>query len=51
MIANVQEPVIRQTVLEGTSAMKAGKPLTLGSLDVEGTTRHIDIEVVAEPIS
>jgi type II secretory pathway component GspD/PulD (secretin) len=50
-IAGVQEPVIRQTSLEGTSAMKPGKPLTLGSLDIENTTRHIDIEVVAEPIS
>ncbi len=50
-ISGVTEPVIRQTVLEGTSAMKSGKPTTLGALDIEGTTRHIDIEVVAEPIS
>ncbi len=48
-IAGVQEPVIRQTVLEGSSAIKLNKPLTLGGLDIEGTTRHIDIEVVAEP--
>jgi type II secretory pathway component GspD/PulD (secretin) len=50
-IAGVQEPVFRQAVLEGTSAIKLNKPLTLGSLDIEGSTRHIDIEVVAEPIS
>ncbi len=49
-IAGVQEPVIRQSVVEGTSSMKIGKPLTLGSLDIVGSTRHVDIEVVAEPI-
>ena len=51
LIAGVQEPVIRQSVLEGTASMKVGKPLTLGSVDVAGSTRHVDIEVVAEPIS
>lgn len=50
-ISGVTEPVIRQTVIEGTSKLSPGKPLTLGSIDVTGTTRHIDIEVVAEPIS
>jgi type II secretory pathway component GspD/PulD (secretin) len=45
-----QEPIIRQASLEGTSLLSLGKPLTLGSLDVPGSTRHIDIEVVAEPI-
>ena len=46
-----QEPVIQQTSLEGSSIIVLGKPLTLGSIDVAGSTRHIDIEVVAEPIS
>jgi type II secretory pathway component GspD/PulD (secretin) len=50
-IAGVQEPVIRQTVLEGTSAVKLNKPLALGGLDIESSTRHMDIEVVAEPVS
>jgi type II secretory pathway component GspD/PulD (secretin) len=50
-IAGVQEPVIRQTVLEGTSAIKLNKPLALGGLDIESSTRHMDIEVVAEPVS
>jgi type II secretory pathway component GspD/PulD (secretin) len=50
-IAGVQEPVIRQTVLEGTSAIKVNKPLALGGLDIESSTRHMDIEVVAEPVS
>lgn len=46
-----QEPIIHQTSLEGSSIITLGKPLALGSLDVPGSTRHIDIEVVAEPIS
>lgn len=46
-----QEPIVHQTSLEGTSIVTPGKPLTLGSVDVAGSTRHIDIEVVAEPIS
>jgi type II secretory pathway component GspD/PulD (secretin) len=50
-IAGVEEPVFRQMVVEGTSKLSTGKPLTLGSIDITGTTRHIDIEVVAEPIS
>jgi hypothetical protein len=45
------EPIVRLTSLEGTSLITPGKPLTLGSLDVAGSTRHLDIEVVAEPIS
>ena len=46
-----QEPIIHQTTLEGTSVVTLGKPLTLGSIDVPGSTRHVDIEVVAEPVS
>ena len=45
-----QEPVVRQTVLEGTSVIFPGKPSYLGSIDLVGSTRHTDIEVVAEPI-
>jgi len=47
-IAGVQEPVVRQTVLEGTSILTMGKPLMLGSVDVPGSTRHLDIEVMME---
>jgi type II secretory pathway component GspD/PulD (secretin) len=43
-----QDPIIRQTTLEGTSTLVQGKPLVLGSLDVPGTTRHQDVEVVSE---
>jgi len=49
-IASAQEPVIRQTVLESTSFLSLGKPLMLGSVDIPGTTRHMDIEVVMEQV-
>jgi len=42
------EPIVRQTVMEGTSFLRMGKPLMLGSLDVPGTTRHLDIEAMVE---
>lgn len=43
-----QDPVIRQTTLEGTSVLTLGKPQELGSLDVPGSTRHTQVEVIAE---
>jgi type II secretory pathway component GspD/PulD (secretin) len=43
-----QDPVIRQTTLEGTSTLVQGKALVLGSLDVPGSTRHQEVEVVSE---
>jgi type II secretory pathway component GspD/PulD (secretin) len=43
-----QDPIVRQTVLDGTSTLVQGKPLILGSLDVPGTARKQEIEVVAE---
>jgi type II secretory pathway component GspD/PulD (secretin) len=43
-----QDPVVRQTVIEGISLLTPGKPLILGSLDVPGSTRHLDIEVMME---
>ena len=46
----VQDPVIRQTVMEGTSFLAPGKPLVLGSLDIPGSTRHLDVEVVMEQV-
>ena len=49
-IMGVDEPVIRQTVLEGTSILVQGKPLVLGSADVSGSTRHLDVEVVLESV-
>ena len=46
--AGAEDPIVRQTVLQGTSFLTQGKPLILGSLDVPGSTRHLDIEVVME---
>lgn len=43
-----QDPVIRQTMLEGMSTLAQGKPLVLGSLDIPGSMRHEEIEVVSE---
>jgi type II secretory pathway component GspD/PulD (secretin) len=46
----VQDPVFRQTALEGTSFLAPGKPLVLGSVDIPGSTRHLDVEVVMEQV-
>jgi hypothetical protein len=49
-ISGVQEPIIRQAVIEGLSNLTVGKPVVLGSLDTPASTRHLDIEVVVEPV-
>jgi len=43
-----QDPVVRQTVLDGTASLTPGKPFVLGSIDVPGSTRQQEIEVVAD---
>jgi len=43
-----QDPVIRQTVLEETAILVPGKPMLLGSLDLPGSTRRQEIEVISE---
>jgi hypothetical protein len=48
--SGVGAPIIRQTTFEGTSTLVQGKPLILGSLDVAGSTRHQEVEVVSELI-
>lgn len=50
LILGISEPIIRQTVLEGTTTLIPGKSATLGSLDVAASTRHLEIEVILEPI-
>jgi type II secretory pathway component GspD/PulD (secretin) len=45
-----QDPIIRRTSLEGTSFLTPGKPLILGSLDIPGSTRHMDVDVVMEAV-
>lgn len=42
------DPVIRQVLLVNTASMILGKPVMLGSLDVPGSSMHMDIEVVLE---
>jgi type II secretory pathway component GspD/PulD (secretin) len=44
----IQDPLVRQTTMEATSTFVPGKSVALGSIDVPGTTRHQDIEFVAE---
>jgi hypothetical protein len=48
--SNSQDPVFRQTTLDGTAGLVPGKPLILGSLDIPGTHRHQQVEVVSEAI-
>jgi hypothetical protein len=45
-----QDPTIRQSSLDGSSILTLGKPLVLGALDMPGSTRHMDVEVVAEVV-
>lgn len=49
-IAGVTEPVVRQTVLQGTSFLTPGKPILLGSIDTPDSTHHFDIAVVLDPL-
>jgi hypothetical protein len=44
------DPVIRQANLQNTALLTPGKPVMLGSLDVPGSTRHLDVEVVLEVV-
>lgn len=44
------DPVVRQSVLEGVANLTIGKPLALGQIDIPGSTRHLDVEIVAEPV-
>ncbi|MGD0293985.1 MAG: hypothetical protein ABSB30_09040 [Terracidiphilus sp.] len=44
------DPVIRQARLDNTALLTPGKPVMLGSLDVPGSTRHLDVEVVLEVV-
>ena len=49
-IAGVQEPVVHQAVVEGTSFLSLGKPVMLGSVDLPNSTRHFDIAVVLDEV-
>ena len=46
----MQDPMVHQTTLEEISTLTPGKPLLLGSLDIPGTARRQQIEVISEPV-
>ncbi|QNI36889.1 secretin N-terminal domain-containing protein [Edaphobacter albus] len=46
--ALAQDPIIRQSIFEGSAVLAPGKPLTIGSLDIAGTTRRIEIQATIE---
>jgi hypothetical protein len=37
-------------VIQGTALLTIGKPVKLGALDMQGSTRHLEIEVVMEAL-
>lgn len=47
-VASAQDPVVRQTVFDESSVLSQDKPLVLGTLDLPGTARSQEIEVLAE---
>jgi len=48
--ATPADPVIRQESIETDAILTPGKPMMLGSLDIPGSTRHTDIELVVERV-
>lgn len=50
-IAGVQEPVIQQTMFEGSSPLVTTKPVVLGTVDVPGSTHQERISVKADVVS
>lgn len=49
-IGGVQEPILNQTTLDATANLTVGKPQVLGSMDVPGTTKKLEITVTAETV-
>ena len=45
-----ENPVIRQAQFRGSSFLGPGKPLKVGTFDIPDTNRHLDIEVMMEPL-
>ncbi len=44
------DPIVRQVTLSTTALLTPDKPVTLGSLDIPGSTRHLEVEVVLEAV-
>ena len=45
-----QDPILRQATLRSEAILSPGKPLVLGSMDIPGSTRHLEIEALMEPL-
>ncbi len=45
-----EDPIVKQSSLRSVMSVPLGKPLALGSIDLPGTTHHLDIEVSAEQL-
>ncbi len=43
-----RDPVVRQSVLDGTTSLTPGKSLVLGSLDIPGSTRRQEVELAVQ---
>jgi type II secretory pathway component GspD/PulD (secretin) len=46
-----QDPIIRQSLFEGSAVLTPGKPIILGSLDIAGTTRRLEIQATVEALT
>jgi hypothetical protein len=49
-VGGTQQPIVRQASLRGESFLAPGKSQPLGSLDIPGSTSHLQIEVLMEPL-
>lgn len=47
---NPNTPTMRQTTLKGEATITPGQPLMLGSIDIAGSTRRLDVEALIEPL-
>lgn len=45
-----EDPVFRQSTLRSQADLTPNKPLVLGAMDIPGSTRHLEIEVLMEPL-
>lgn len=45
-----RDPVVRQSVLDGTTSLSLGKPQVLGALDIPGSTRRQEVALVVEAV-
>ena len=44
-------PIVRQAELRITVVPQSGKPIQIGSLDIPGSTHHLDVQLLLEKIS